>query len=230
LLVAVVPHGALSNVITFVGRGNVPLSIALTAVTTLACLVTVPLALRALAAGQLPDRFVLPTGRLLVEIGGYLLLPLVTGMVIRRLVPERADRISRLAVNASLVLVGVITVGALGSGRIRVVEYGLVPPLRIVAFAVLIAVCTAVLSYLLGRREEDTMTLVVDVTIRNIGLGLLLVRFFFPGQPEQGHALYTCLFFAGLAPWLALPVALMHRAGWRLLRLRRRGAEAGKLV
>ena len=49
--------------------------------------------------------------------------------------------------------------------------------------------------------------------MRNTGIGLLLVQFFFPDRPENGHVLYTCLFYAGLSAPFALPGLLWHRRG-----------------
>ena len=80
------------------------------------------------------------------------------------------------------------------------------------------------LSRLLGRYDEDTLTLGVQTAMRNMGVSLLMARFFFPGQPEQGHVLYTCLFYAGTAVWYALPSVVAHRLGWPIVlgRARRR--------
>ena len=50
-LIAAIPGGTVSNIFTFLARGNSALSISITALTTLACLVTTPLILSALITG-----------------------------------------------------------------------------------------------------------------------------------------------------------------------------------
>ena len=46
-LIAAIPGGTTSNIFTYLARGNFALSICITAVTTLACLVSTPLILKA---------------------------------------------------------------------------------------------------------------------------------------------------------------------------------------
>ncbi|MEZ4231017.1 MAG: bile acid:sodium symporter family protein [Polyangiaceae bacterium] len=213
ILVSVVPGGAFSNLLTYFGRGNVPLSISVTTVTTLGCLLTIPFVLHLTAAEHLPPDFVFPTGQIVRDISSFLLLPLALGMVSYRFLPQHAELLSRWSIRLSMTFVVLITISALGSGRIKVAEYGLGPPATILAFALLLMFAIPHLTRLLGRYDDESAAISIEVTLRNIGIGLLLVRFFFPGQPENGHVLYSCLFFAGLSTPLSLPAMLRHRRG-----------------
>ena len=227
LLVAAVPGGAFSNLLTFFGRGNVPLSIAITTVSTLGCIATVPLVLRVAARSHLPPGFVLPTQRIVVEIFAYLLIPLAAGMVLRRFAPGRSAAVSRWSIRGALSLIALITLGALGSGKIRVVEFGWQPPLVIVAFGASLALGVPQLMRALGRYDDDTVATTIEVAVRNVGVALLLVHFFFPGQPEQAHVLYTALFYAGASPAFALPIMFRHRWGRSAVLFRRRRPRPG---
>ncbi len=213
LLVSVVPGGAFSNLLTFLGKGNVALSISITTLTTLGCILTVPLALRVAAGTFLPPDFAFPVHRIVVEIFGYLLFPLALGMTFRRVVPGRASRFSTWCIRLSLALIVAIALGSVGSGRIRVIAYGWQPPLVIFLFGVALATLIPQLSRLFGRYDEDTIAIGLEVTVRNVGLGLLLVHFFFPGEDAQGHVLYSGLFYAGISPLFALPLLFLHRLG-----------------
>lgn len=212
-LVAAVPGGAFSNLLTFLARGNVALSISVTVVTTAACVGTIPLLLSVLARGHLPAGFALPAGRIVVEIAAYLIGPLLAGMAARRLWPAGALRASRWAIRGSLVGLALVTASALQSGRIRVAEYGWGPPLTLIAYGLLLANLTPPLVRALGRYDDDNVALTIEVAVRNIGIALLLVHHFFPGQREQGHVLYACLFYAGMGGFLALPPLVRHRRG-----------------
>lgn len=213
ILVSVVPGGAFSNLLTYFGRGNVPLSISVTTVTTLGCLITIPFVLGLTAAQYLPADFAFPTRQIIRDIFAFLLLPLALGMLTFRYLQPRAAALSRWGIRLSMLFVVLITISTLGSGRIKVAEYGFGPPLVILAFAVLLAVSVPHLTRLLGRYDDENTALSIEVTLRNIGIGLLLVRFFFPGQPENGHVLYTCLLYAGIATPLSLPAMLRNRRG-----------------
>ena len=213
MLVAALPGGALSNLLTFVGRGHVPLCIALTTASTLGAIVTVPVMLSLMARAFLPREFSFPVERAVREMFFYLLLPLAAGMLLRRLQRGRADAVAPWAIRASLIVVAIIAVGALGSGRIRIEEYGWRPPLVILAYGLSSVVIVPQLCRLLRRYDDETVALTVQTALRNIGIGLLLVRFFFPGEVFQAHILYTCLFYAGMQLCLALPIILRHRVG-----------------
>ncbi len=89
-IIAAVPGGTVSNVFTYAGKGDVALSIALTAVTSLACVVTVPFVLEWLVGSYVAPSFGLPRGRIAAEIVLTLLVPLAIGMGVLRRWPERA--------------------------------------------------------------------------------------------------------------------------------------------
>ncbi|MBX3250143.1 MAG: bile acid:sodium symporter family protein [Myxococcales bacterium] len=213
VLIAAVPGGAVSNLLTFLGRGNVPLSIAMTTASTLGCVITAPLLLRLLAAEYLPDDFALPVGRLLGDIASYLFAPLALGMIFRRFVPKHAQALCDWSVRLSVVVILLIAGSSLGSGRVQPFDYGPMPLLAIIAFTLLHAYGTPHVVRLLGRSDADAVALSVEVTVRNLSIGLLLVGFFFPGEPEQAHVLYACLVYSGVATPVVLPVLYWHRRG-----------------
>jgi BASS family bile acid:Na+ symporter len=221
-LVAVVPGGAFSNLLTFLGRGNVALSISVTVTSTALCVITVPVLLDLIVSSYLPVDFRFPLGRVILEIGGYLLIPLIVGMVVYRGLPRHAERLARFGIRGAVILLIVIVVSSLRSGRIKIPEYGWEPPLIILAFGIVMAIITPHIARLLGRFDDDTVALSIEVVVRNVGVALLMIQYFFPGQPEQGHVLYSCLFFAGASGFFALPLWVGHRFGWPVVLGRKR--------
>ncbi len=213
LLVAVVPGGAWSNLLTYLGKANVPLSISVTTASTLGCIVSIPLLLELLAGAHLPEHFVLPTRRIIFEIFAYLLVPLSAGMVLLRAAPRAAPVLSVWAIRTSVLFIVLITVAALGSGRMKFAEYGWMPAILLISFGLVLVNATLQGLRLLGCYDDDNLALSIEVTIRNVGVALLMVPAFFPGEEAQGHVLYTCLFYAGLSFFLAVPAVLRHRKG-----------------
>ncbi|MAQ17208.1 MAG: hypothetical protein CMN30_20740 [Sandaracinus sp.] len=212
VLVAAVPGGATSNLFTFLGRGNVPLSIAVTTVTTLACIGVIPLLLRLLAAPYLPADFVFPTGRILRDIALFLLTPLALGMVIRRFRPTASEAFSRWSIRGSVLCILLIAASSLGSGRIRLQAYGWGPPLVTLGFLATLAVVVPLLVRALRRPHPDATAIGIEAVVRNVGIGLLLLRFFFPDDPDaNGHILFTCLFYSGASGAFAIPLILWGR-------------------
>lgn len=229
LLIAAAPPAAFSNVFTLLGRGNLALSVSTTAVITVGTVLTVPLLLGTMAAAHLPADFAFPTRRIVTEIALFMLLPLGLGMALRHRVERQAQRVSRALVRASLAVVAVIFIGALGSRRIEIAAYGWQPPLRILGFGVVMALITPQLCRLLGRYDRDTLALSVQVSMRNMGVALLMVRFFLPGTPDNAHILYSCLLYSGAGMWLAMPAVIAHRGGKSVVLGRRRRVAAQTL-
>lgn len=98
MLVACSPGGSSSNVFTMLARGDVALSVTLTALSSLITLVTIPLLMEGVArfvALQSDTAIELPVGRLLLQ-NILLLLPMLCGALFRRRFPARAQRLHTL--------------------------------------------------------------------------------------------------------------------------------------
>ena len=178
--------------------------------------------LKAEPAQHLPAGFAFPVGPIVRDIALFLLVPLSIGMAILRWSEPRAKLVNVWAIRLSVVCILVIAASALGSGRIDIVAYGWRPPLLIVLFGALLMLLTPQLCRLAGRYDDDNVALSIEVVVRNTSIGLLLVHFFFAGDPKQGHVLYSSLFYAGLSGLLGLPIWLRHRYGGTVVLLRSR--------
>ncbi|MCA9175002.1 MAG: bile acid:sodium symporter family protein [Planctomycetales bacterium] len=186
LVVSSLPGGTFSNLLTYLGRGNVALSISSTAFCTLMSLVTTALVLKLFAGHRLPNQFEMPVGRIVSEVGAFLLLPLLAGMTLRRFGPRWSVPVSRRAVQASLVLLGVFVVAALGSGRVKPFSYGLRAPVALFLYFT----GSLWLGYGLALWQRysmhDGFAMAIEVSVRNTGLGLLLNASLFPADSEVG--------------------------------------------
>ena len=68
VLVAAVPGGTLSNLLTYFAHGNVALSVSLTATATVGCLASTPVVLRLFATGLEDGAFVMPVAKVASDI------------------------------------------------------------------------------------------------------------------------------------------------------------------
>lgn len=215
-IIAAVPGGTVSNVFTYAGKGDVALSIALTAVTSLVCVVSVPFVLEWLVGSYVPATFSLPRGRIALEIVVTLLLPLAIGMAVLRRWPDRAERLSRLALAATTVLIGVIVVGSATAGRLDVDAMGVANLAVVAGFALLLAGVGIATSVATRRPWPDVTAIAIETTVRNTNLGLLVRTAVFgtavaAGDPVADLALFTVLAYAGISFALAAPLILAGR-------------------
>jgi BASS family bile acid:Na+ symporter len=103
LLVAACPGGAMANVYTYLARGNVALSVTLTAASCLAAVLTTPLALAFLQAQNgASTSFPVPSGVLAGQLVLLLVLPVLSGMGIRRRWPDFTRRHARTLLGVSV--------------------------------------------------------------------------------------------------------------------------------
>lgn len=220
LLLSAMPSGSLSNVFTHLGQGNLPLSITATIASTLTCLLCTPLVLDLLAGAALPEGFRMPTWRIIRDVSLYLLIPVSVGIYLHRRFPAAAPAFARWTVRASLVVLAVIVVGSLTSGRIDVWDYGLLVPVLLVVFVVLQFVLAAAVALAIRYPLVDAYTVGIEVALRNGNLAILLSSTLFaataPGEAElSAGALYVALFYGGAS----LVVALLLVAAQRLAAL-----------
>lgn len=208
VLLAVMPSGALSNLFTHLGGGNMALSITATIGSTLVCLVATPWLLKLLAGWAVEGGIDMPVSSMIQDVSVYLLIPMLVGMAIRHWWAHRAASFSNAMVRLSMVVLVVIVVGSLRSGRIAVWEHGWTVPVVLVAFAVIQYTLTQIVARLARLCDRDSYTLAIEVSIRNGNLAILLSGTLFAGAsastgPISAGALYVALFYGGAALVLA---------------------------
>jgi len=216
-LIAAVPGGSTSNIFTHFAFGNVALSVAITAVTTLACLFSTPLILDLLISGYMPNDFVMPKVQIMKEIALTLLLPLALGMLILRVFPTSAEFFSQWCIRISLVGLMGIVAGAASSGRLDLKAFGFDNVGLIIGFILGMALVSWLISWgLLRLSKRDATAVDMEVVVRNINLGLMLKALLFPavlGQKDSigDTILLTLLLYGGAQMFVAAGLIAMRR-------------------
>lgn len=199
-IIAAIPGGTVSNIFTFMARGNVPLSISITALTSLACLATTPIILDFLIADYMHDSFVMPAKKVAIEIGLCLLLPLGLGMAVLKRFPNYAERFSNICVKGSLTGIGIIVVGSLGAGRLNFANTSGDDIALLFGFIISLTLVGIWLTKGFGLAPEDDRAIEMEVVVRNVNLGFLLKVSLFPAVAGQSNpvadlALFTMLLY-----------------------------------
>lgn len=214
-LVAAIPGGTMSNVFTFLARGHVALSIALTAVTSFFCLVTTPIVLGLLISQHVPADFDMPAAKIAIEITLILMLPLVMGMVVLEVLPNAAGRFSKYCIRASIFVIVLIVIGASGAGRINFELFSDRDILIVLVFIAGLATFSWYAPRLLGLNSRDSTAVNIEVTFRNGNLGLLIKASLFPAvvgvpDPIGDMVLFTVLLYGGMVFPVAATQVYLH--------------------
>ncbi|MEU3713967.1 bile acid:sodium symporter family protein [Streptomyces catenulae] len=202
ILVGCAPSGTASNVVTFLARGDVALSVSVATVSTvLAPLVTPPLTL--LLAGQFLH---VDAGVMVTDILKTVLLPVVAGLVVRLVAGRYVDRVLR-----ALPWISAVTIAAI----VLAVVSGSAAAIKDAAFLVIVAVLLhnglgLALGYgagklaRLGRPASRAMAF--EVGMQNSGLAASLATAHFSpaaALPAAVFSVWHNISGALVAAWMA---------------------------
>lgn len=217
MLIAAVPGGTLSNILTHFGRGNIALSISLTSITTVAALITTPLLLQLMMAEHLPDNFEMPTMDIARDILLTLIFPLLAGMVIKVKTPEiTSERFSKWLIRASLLLVVMMAIGASGSGRLNPQAYGAISIGVVVLFCIALKLASVAVARVTNIPARDGLAVVVEATFRNLSLAVAVKAIVFPAQsgiidPIGDAVLFTTFLYGIISVFVTLFPVFYHQ-------------------
>lgn len=224
-LIAAIPGGTVSNIFTFFARGNAALSISITALTTLACLISTPLILSLLISEYLPTDFAMPRAQIMRDIALTLLLPLAIGMLYLYLYPRSAPTLSKWSIRGSLLGILLIVIGSGMAGRLDITAFGYDSILLVTLFAVSLAVVGYLAPRLLRLSRRDSTAIEFEVIVRNINLGVLMKASIFPAATSETAQLGDIVLFT-----LLLYGALQLLLSGALIGLTRRSSRKKRSV
>ncbi len=197
-LIAAIPGGTTSNIFTYMARGNSPLSISITAITTLACLATTPLILKLLITEYLPADFAMPTAQIVNDIALTLLLPLAIGMLVLRAVPSIAEHFSKWCIRLSLFGIALIIVGSSSAGRLNIEAFGGDNVMLVIAFVIALTIAGWLVPKVLGLVKSDVTAIQMEVVVRNVNLGVLIKASMFPVVAGASNSIGDMVLFTVL--------------------------------
>lgn len=176
VIIAACPGGTTSNIYTYLGGGDVALSVVLTVLASLVAIITLPL-YTSLALEMFQDASLtidLPVGRTVISLLVIVIVPLLIGMSLRKWTPQFAGRAERfVGLFGMIVLVLVIAAILLSLGD-RVVVLA-----RDGAFiAVLLNLIGIAVGLgggrLLGLDLRQSFTIAIELGLKNATLGLMI--------------------------------------------------------
>jgi BASS family bile acid:Na+ symporter len=185
ILVAACPSGSFSNLMTFVARGNVALSVSMTSICSLAALVMTPFnfwlyGLLNPYTHPLMHSINVDAGQILGLVLLVLVLPLIAGMLFGRQWPVLAERLEKPLRPISLVIF-LVFVGIAFTKNFDLFTSYMHLFAGLVIMQNLIALCS---GYFAARAmklsDADSRAVTIEVGIQNSGLALAILFTFYP--------------------------------------------------
>ncbi len=187
ILVGCSPGGTSSNVMTFLAKGNMALSVTATSVTTLLAPIVTPALTLLLASAWLPVSF----SAMFISIIQIVLVPIALGVAVQYLLGSKVEQaVGVLPLISVIGIIGVIT--AVVSNN---VENILTSGLLIFAVVILHNLLGYLTGFLLGKvfrfDLRDTKTLSIEVGMQNSGLAATLAATHFSPIAAVPGALFS---------------------------------------
>lgn len=187
ILLGCCPGGTASNVITYLAKGDVPLSVTMTSVSTVLAPLLTPLLILILAGSWLP----VDAGGLFVSILQIVLLPVLAGVLVNTFLGRAVRRVTPVLPLVSVVAIVVIVMAVVAASRENLLTVG---PL---VFVIVVAhnLAGLALGYGLGRvagvSPSGRRAISIEVGMQNSGLAVALATVHFGGLAALPGAIFS---------------------------------------
>ncbi|WP_121865883.1 bile acid:sodium symporter family protein [Glutamicibacter nicotianae] len=187
ILVGCAPGGTASNVVSYLARGNVALSVAMTSVSTLLAPLLTPALALWLAGQYMP----VDAGSMAISVVQIVLIPVVLGIFLRMLFNRFVDKLSgALPWLSVLAITFVVTVIVAGSAR-TIVTAGLLVLVAVVLHNALGLALGYAIGILLRVPEDSRRTIAIEVGMQNSGLAGGLAKQYFSPEAALPGAVFS---------------------------------------
>jgi len=212
MILAACPGGVTSNVISKLAKGDVALSVSLTAVISLASVVTVPLILGLSMGYFMGDAApAIDITKTAVTMFALTVVPVTLGLGARAMAPAAMTRAEPKLSAVATILFAVIVLAALAANWALFVEnIVVIGPALLVLLAALTTI-GFVVPRLLGRSVTEAKTISVETGVQNSTLGIAVAAIIVGGEGGfTAYALPSAVY--GILMYLIiLPVVLKYR-------------------
>ena len=179
VLVGCCPGGTASNVITYLAKGDLALSVGMTGVSTLLAPLLTPLFTWALAGKSVN----VDVAGMLLSIVWVVILPIVVGLVVKWIWPKFTEQATDYLPAFSSIAIALIVAIIIAANADKLMVGGLM----IVVVVVLHNLCGLSLGYLIGRllglSDPKKRAISIEVGMQNSGLASSLATIHFAAYP-----------------------------------------------
>ena len=179
ILVACCPGGTASNVVTYIARADVALSVLMTTCSTFGAIIMTPLLTKWLAGTYVP----VDAWKLFLDTVQIVLLPVLLGLGVHHFFPRAVNAVLPVAPLVSVVTIALICASIIGQNAKSIRESGGILLLAVFLLHAGGFLLGYIFSRVLGFGRITSRTLSIEVGMQNSGLGVALAQKNFPTLP-----------------------------------------------
>jgi len=212
ILVSCCPGGTASNIVTFLARGNLALSVVMTMCSTFGAVLMTPLLTKWLAGTVVP----VDAAGLFLSTVQVVLLPLVLGLALHHGAPQWVERVLPAAPLLSVAGVTLIVAAIIAQNAAEIRESAGVLVAAVFALHAVGFGLGYALARLAGLTTNDCRTVSIEVGMQNSGLGVVLARkHFADAATGVSLAAVPCAISSVFHSVIGSALAALWRARWR---------------
>jgi len=199
MIIAAAPGGVTSNILTSFAKGDVALSVSLTAIVSLLCVLTVPFiivtSLGLLGLDNVTQNISLTS----MAISMFLIVtvPVIIGMIFRKFASNLALKFEPIAKKISLVLFVVVLLGAILAEKENIVSYFADAGLVTLVLNVVMMIVAFYVAQFLGTGNSQKKCIAIECGLQNGTLAIFVGTTLFGGGAYViPAATYSLIMFA----------------------------------
>jgi BASS family bile acid:Na+ symporter len=181
ILLAAAPGGVTTNIITKFAKGDVALSISLTAVISLLCFITIPLIFSLtypIITGQVLP-FDYSIGSIIVQIFLITTVPVILGMIFKTLFPNFFSRTENFFVKFSFILFVFFLFMAIYQELPNIVEYFAASGLITLILNIIVLIVEYFLCIIFSINPSQKKTILIETGLQNGTLAIVVTSLIF---------------------------------------------------
>jgi len=187
VLVGSCAGGTASNVVCYLAKGDVALSISMTMVSTLVGVIATPL----LCAFYLSETVSVDRLALLFSLVQIVFIPVVLGFACKSFLNDLANRVETLIPTLSVLLILLIIAIVVALNADRLLDVGLITLIAVILHNLSGLAGGYTISRLIGLDIKQSQTVAIEVGMQNSGLGVALATEFFSATAALPGALFS---------------------------------------
>jgi len=187
ILLGCCPGGTASNVITYLARGDVPLSVSMTSVSTVLAPLVTPLLMLVLAGSWLP----VDALALFVSIVQVVLVPVLLGVLINTFFRRQVERVVTVLPLVSVAVIILIVMGVIAASSESLLTVGPLVFLVVVLHNLLGLLLGYFAARSLRMNEAGSRTVSIEVGMQNSGLAAALATAHFSPVAALPGAIFS---------------------------------------
>ena len=176
VLVGTVPGGTASDVITFLAKGDLALSVSLTAVSTVISPILTPIITLILIGNTISFSPV----DMFISIFQIVIIPIGLGLFLNYKFPDFCEELKDYLPAVSSIVIAIIVAGVIGANKEAIISSSMIIIAVIILQYFLGMALGFVIGYLSGMKRKQIITIAIELCFQNSGLSTSLAKTHFP--------------------------------------------------